>query len=77
MVFLLLSYGAIYLFTVKQQTELNALDKEIDSLTFEQEALREQLFSYSSLERIDEIAVKKLGMVPSKSFYIVELNNGQ
>lgn len=77
MVLLLLSYGAIYLFTVKQQAKLNALDKEIDSLTFEQEALRKQFFLYSSLERINEIAVKKFGMVPPKTFYIIELNSGQ
>jgi cell division protein FtsB len=72
---LLLLYGVIYLFTVRLQTKLSALNNEYDSLTLQNETLREQTFYYSSLDRIEEIARKKFGMSEPKNFYIVELND--
>ncbi|MGB9694454.1 MAG: septum formation initiator family protein [Caldisericaceae bacterium] len=74
---LFLCYGAVYLSTVRLQRQLDAINKQLDSLSFEQEALREQLFYYSSPERINEIATKKLGMIAPKNFYIVDLEHGK
>ena len=61
----------------KTQQQLDSLNKEINSVITENEALKVQILKASSLEKIEDIAKNKLKMILPTKENMIKLGEGQ